>query len=187
MNRFSTVLLLLVVALTSFSESAFASHPFHVTRAEIEYNAKRKTFEVALCVWPEDLERAVSKLEKRTIKIDVESETSRDEIFSRYVAKNFQFFPQTQSTKTATEKDVDEKEIPTAAKIRWIGSELEVKQGWLYFEVDAKTAATNWSIENRMFFELNDDQLNQVQIRHGKVTESKTLSGQQSSVDWSRE
>jgi hypothetical protein len=159
------------------SESAFASHPFHVTRAEIEYNAKRQTFEVALCVWPEDLERAVSKMENRDVRIDAISETSRDEIFSRYVAKKFRFVAQA--------KDATDEEKPVAAKMRWIGSELEIKQGWLYFEVDAKTESANWSIENQMFFRLNEDQLNQVQIRNGKEVVSKTLSANQSSTNWS--
>lgn len=178
MIRPLTLLLLIAVALTGLGEQAFASHPFHVTRAEVEYNAKRQTFEVAICVWPEDLQRAVSKMEKRDVKIDTESETKRDEIFGRYVARNFKF--------VAKSKSADKNEKPSTAKIRWIGSELEVKQGWLYFEVDAKTAATNWSIENRMFFELNDDQLNQVQIRNGKTLESQTLSALQTSVEWTR-
>ena len=172
-------ILLLIVALMLPIEPASASHPFHVTRAEVEYNPKRQTFEVAICVWPEDLARAVSQTEKRKVNIDDESEASRDAMFSRYVAKKFQFVAQTAAD--------NKKEKPAAAKIRWIGSELEVKQGWLYFEVDAKTVAKNWTIENRMFFELNDDQLNQVQIRNGKLMESQTLSGLQSSVDWKRE
>ncbi|QEG21274.1 DUF6702 family protein [Mariniblastus fucicola] len=177
MIRANTLAALLIATLVFTSNVAIASHPFHVSRAEIEYNAKRQTFEVSLCVWPEDLVLAVSKMEKRTIDIDAESESSRDELFNRYVAKTFRFFPQTG----------DEQEQSVAAKIRWVGSELEIKQGWLYFEVDAKTSATDWSIENRMFFELNDDQLNQVQIRHGKAMESLTLSANQISAEWSRE
>lgn len=177
MIQFKTTLLLLVVALTCLCESAFASHPFHVTRAEIEYNAKRKKFEVAICVWPEDLAKAVSKMEDRTINIDTETETNRDKVFHKYVAQKFKFISQSNN----------DSEKSAAATIRWIGSELEVKQGWLYFEVEAKAAATSWSIENRMFFELNDDQLNQVQVRNGKLMESQTLSGQQPSVGWTRE
>jgi len=177
MIQFKTALLLLAVALTGMCEAAIASHPFHVTRAEIEYNAKRQKFEVAICIWPEDLAKAVSKMEDRTVNIDTESETNRDKLFAKYVAKKFRF--------TAKSDDANEK--PTAATIRWIGSELEVKQGWLYFEVDAKTTAANWSIENRMFFELNDDQLNQVQVRNGKLVESLTLSPNQTTAKWSRE
>ena len=190
MIQFKAILLLLAVALTLPGEAANASHPFHVTRAEVEYNADRQTFEVAICVWPEDLALAVSKMEKRTVKIDSETEASRDEIFSRYVAKKFRFVAQTKTDntkKTDAKSDDAKQEKPAAAKIRWVGSELEIKQGWLYFEVDAKTAATDWTIENRMFFELNDDQLNQIQIRNGKALDSQTLSANQTSATWSRE
>lgn len=168
--------LLVLVALACLCEFAIASHPFHVTRAEIAYNSTRQKFEVAICIWPEDLAKAVSKMEKRTVDIDAESETDRDKLFKKYVAQKFKF----------TSQSGKENEKPTAASIRWVGSELGIKQGWLYFEVDAKTANTNWSIENRMFFELNDDQLNQVQIQNGRLMESKTLSNQQPSVDWKR-
>lgn len=177
MIRLATTLLLLAVVFASNGESAKASHPFHVTRAEIEYNAKRKTFEVAICVWPEDLERAVSKLEKRSVKIDDETEANRDKMFCRYVAKTFQF--------TAQPAKADGEDKPSAtAKIRWIGSELEIKQGWLYFEVDANQATTSWKIANRMFFELNDDQLNQAQIRNGKTIQSETLSALKPAANW---
>ena len=160
-------------------DNSFASHPFHVTRAEIEYNSTRKTFEVALCVWPEDLEKAVSKIEKKSIDIDAIGETKRDELFKKYVAQSFRFIP-----KQAGQTDKAKK--PVAADIRWVGSEIKVKQGWLYFEVDAKSDAANWSIENEMFFELNDDQMNHLQIRSGKEWASKTLSANQSSADWVR-
>jgi len=170
------LLLLAIAACTVFGDSAIASHPFHVTRAEVEYNSARKTFEVALCVWPEDLEKAVSKIEKRTIDIDTISETKRDELFKKYVAQSFRFIPE----------QADKEKKPVAADIRWIGSDINVKQGWLYFEVDAKSDVANWSIENEMFFELNEDQMNHLQIRNGKDWVSLTLSANQHSAKWVR-
>lgn len=128
MIQFKAILLLLAVALTLPGEAANASHPFHVTRAEVEYNADRQTFEVAICVWPEDLALAVSKMEKRTVKIDSETEASRDEIFSRYVAKKFRFVAQTKTDntkKTDAKSDDAKQEKPAAAKIRWVGSSLK--------------------------------------------------------------
>ncbi len=176
-RRQSVLTLIAFALLTVFVSSAIASHPFHVTRAEIDYNAKRKTFEVALCIWPEDLEKAVSKLEKRIVDIDAETEEKRNVLFKKYVAKSFRFMPH----------ELKEDEDPNAAEIRWAGSEIKVKQGWLYFEVDASSAASKWTIENEMFFELNDDQMNHIEIRIGKNWTSETLSVKQSSVDWARE
>jgi len=153
-----------------------APHPFHVTRAEIEYNGERNTFEVALCVWPEDLEKAISKMEDRDVSIDVETEADRDSMFKKYVAAKFQFSGRPESKRIAA----------TPKGIRWVGSEIKVKQGWLYFEVPADASMNDWTIENRMFFELNDDQLNQIQIQNGKLMTSQTLSVSQPSVGWSR-
>ena len=178
--------LLIVIAAALFAipfDSVAASHPFHVSRAEIEYNAKRKTFEVALCVWPEDLEKAASKLENRDVNIDLETEANRDAIFKKYVAAKFKFVE-------ATDPESDTKSNankPTPAKIRWIGSEIKIKQGWLYFEVAADASVSDWTIENRMFFELNDDQLNQIQVQNGKLMASQTLSVNQPSANWSRD
>ena len=157
-------------------QCVMASHPFHVSCAEIEYNQNRETFEVALCVWPEDLAKAVSKMEEESIDIDALSEAKRDEIFKKYVFQKFRF----------VDASVAGNEQPLPATIRWIGSELDVKKGWLYFEVDAKSAGTQWTIENQMFFELNEDQLNQVQVRNGHALLSQTLSANEPAVDWSR-
>lgn len=164
------------VALMCFTQPASASHPYHVSMAEIEYNPTRKTFEVALCVWPEDLQKSVSQMEKRPVSIDTESEKDRDALFNKYVAQKFLFLPSGKA-----EEDGER----TPASIRWVGSELTLKKCWLYFEVDGKTASDGWSIENQMFFELNDDQLNLVQVKAGKSLESQTLSANHPSLNWS--
>lgn len=170
------ILALTVMAVACCAQPAVASHPYHVSMAEIEYNPTRKTFEIALCVWPEDLQKAVSKMENKSFNIDSATEKDRDELFKKYVAQKFRFLPSNK-----TEKDSE----PTPASIRWVGSELSIKKGWLYFEVDGKAASDGWRIENQMFFELNEDQLNLVQVMAGKRLESRTLSAGQPSLDWS--
>ena len=173
LKRLLTLICLAAACLST--QIAMASHPFHVSSAEVEYNQNRETFEVAICLWPEDLAKAVSQMEQKPIDIDAISETERDKLFKKYVSQKFRFI----NSSTAE----DEEQQP--ATIRWVGSELNLKQGWLYFEVDAKSAGTEWTIENKMFFEVNEDQLNQVQIRHRKALMSQTLSTNQPAVEWS--
>ena len=177
MIRSLSIVSFAVVLLALSATDLFASHPFHVSRSEIEFNSKRKTLEVALCVWPEDLETAISKMEKKSIDIDSLSESKRDELVMKYVVRTFRFFPGS---------SVTEKEQPKPAKIRWVGSEIGIKKGWLYFEVDASNAAKLWSIENEMFFELNDDQMNHLEIRNGRKWSSQTISLKTPAVQWSR-
>ena len=67
MTSLKRVLTLICLAASCLStQNAMASHPFHVSSAEIEYNQNRETFEVAICLWPEDLAKAVSKMEQKT-------------------------------------------------------------------------------------------------------------------------
>ena len=176
---YSIQLALIALAVFASSSSAVALHPYHVSRAEVEYNAKRKTFEVALCIWPEDLQRAISATSHRQIDIDSISEAKRDQHFHKYVQQKFRVFPSND-----VEEEGEQFKIKPAA-IRWVGSELELKQGWLYFEVDAKAATNSWTIENEMFFELNDDQLNLNQLRVQKAVYSQTLSGNNPQMHWS--
>ena len=169
-------LALALILLFAVAELATASHPFHVSRAEIEYNVERQTFEVALCFWPEDMEQAISDMENKPFRIDGASEKDRDAAFQKYVTKKFRFLPESE----------DQKQQPEAADVRWVGSDIEVKQAWLYFEVDAKCDAVKWQIENRLFFELHDDQLNNVQIKNRKDVNSLTLSASQPTTNWSQ-
>lgn len=187
MNRSSKLRwLFTVLGLTAlFVAEASASHPYHVTRAEVEYNAQRKTFQVALCVWPEDMEKAVSVLADREVDIDAEPEKSLNSLIKSYVEKKFTFVAVAE--KDAKEIDGGEEvtEPSKPASIRWVGSEVKIKQAWLYFEVDA-SSGSDWRIENQMFLELNEDQLNQLQIRSGRSWFSKTLSARDAAADWSR-
>ncbi len=188
MNRIRKPLAAALLVLLCVSQTVSAPHPFHVSRAEIEYNAKRKTFEVALCVWPIDLEEACSSLSNQRLDIDEMDEKSRNHIFNQYVAQKFRFLPSVDEKKeeqgeNGTETEDTKKVLP--APIRWAGSEITLKQAWLYFEVDAKSDAEEWTIENRMFFELHEDQLNLVQIKHQKNVKTLTLSMSEPSTDWS--
>lgn len=174
-RTFAAAIVVLFCSVQSFA----ALHPFHVSRAEIEYNGKRKTFEVAICVWPDDLEKAVSKSEDKLIEIDSISEKSRDRVLSRYVAKSFLFVP---SVKEKKEAEAESKPAP----IRWVGSEFSLKQAWLYFEVDAKANSEDWIIENQMLFEIHEDQLNLVQIKNERDLKTLTLSTSEPATKWSR-
>jgi hypothetical protein len=173
-------------------DAAVTLHPYHVTRAEVEYNSTRQTFQVALCVWPEDLQKAVSKIEGKAVNVDSEPEANLNLLMKKYVASKFRFLPAVASdekaegteTGTAGKEDSAAEPEPKPAEIRWVGSEVKIKQAWLYFEIDA-SAGTEWQIENRLFLEFNEDQLNQVQIRNGKQWFSKTLSATLTTANWS--
>jgi hypothetical protein len=78
-------------------------------------------------------------------------------------------------------KELDEREAKRDAKrdakgaIKWYGHEADPKQAWLYFELDGNLAG-KLTFENRIFFELNDDQLNHIQWSGGGKAETLVVS-----------
>lgn len=129
------------IAMLSTAMTEPVSHPFHVSVAEIEYNAKSKKLECALRIWPEDLEKALNK--RSNEKVDLDSTEDIDERIFKYMNAKIKI--------SSGEK---------ASKLIWVGKELEIKQGWLYFEVETGKQPDDFTFSNQMFFELQDDQVN---------------------------
>ena len=142
------------------SETAIG-HPFHVSVAEIEYNAESKKLECALRIWPEDLEKALNKLSE--VKIDLDSAKDIDERIFKYMQSKIKI--------SDGEK---------ASNLIWVGKELEIKQGWLYFEVETGAKPDDFSFSNQMFFELQDEQVNMFNFksddRRASISFTKAIS-----------
>ena len=129
----------LICVLSFLSSPLAASHPYHVSFAEVEWNPKTGNFEVGLCVWPADLEKAISKMENRSVDLDKEADLSA--ICKAYVANRFRI--------------VSDK--GRGGELRWVGEQVDLKQAWLYFEITGDQNPGNWKIDNRVFFELNSE------------------------------
>lgn len=171
-------------------------HPYHISYTEIEFNSKSGNFEVAICVWPTDLEKALSAQENKPI--DLERTEGLDAMMERYVVKRFEINKNVDSTRsnlvenqhsdqpptprseakpdpqnknstepssstTAVGPKKEQKKADASSPIRWVGHEGDRKQVWMYFEYKGDATVNEWTIENKVFSELNDDQLNHVQ------------------------
>lgn len=154
--RLTTVSLLTTLFL--FAGSSALAHPFHVTLAEAELDAKSGNLEVALRVKPEDLERALSAMTNR--KISLEKEAKVDALILRYLKGALKF-------STGKKK---------AGDISFVGKELSRKALWLYFEVPLKGQLEGVKIENRVFFKVLPDQLNTMNFKQGKKRCSLSFS-----------
>jgi hypothetical protein len=133
-----------------------AVHPYHVSLTEIEWNARTGNFEVAVCLWPNDLETALSSQEHQAVNLD--ATPNLDQILAKYVEK------------TCTCRVGDQR-----TTLRWVGHETNNKQAWLYFELrpgEQSGSENSWSFRNAMFFELNADQQNHVNFSVGKRLET---------------
>ncbi len=127
-----------------------AEHPHHASFAEVEWNAESGKLEVALSVWPPDLEHAISLMRDRPATL--ETVRNLDRVLQEYVAQTFTVSSR-QSARHA---------------IRWVGHEITVQEAWLYFEIEMNPRMTEFDsvrISNRLFFEFNPSQLNHVCLR----------------------
>lgn len=152
-ERLSKFALTILLA-SCFASTVAATHPYHVSLAEIELNPKTGNFEVALCVWPADLEKAIALQIDESIDLDTIEKL--DEHLATYVSKHFRILGGKGEQ----------------ANIRWVGHEKDLKKAWLYFEVQTEKSKADWTLENRIFFELNEDQSNQVNLKIGKKKSS---------------
>lgn len=136
------------------------AHPFHVTIAEAEHNLQAKTLEVALRVNSIDLEAILSQRANR--KVDLDETKDVDAMIVAYLNETFRV----------------ETSAKTPLKLKWVGKEAEVKTAWLYFELSVPNGIDGLRISNRVFFELEPDQTNTVNLKRGKERASLRFTRQ---------
>ena len=151
-SKFAFIALLAICMGGMAATNANAEHPFHVSLTEIELNPETNCFEIAIGMWPADIERTLSDQTDQVIDFDKIAEEQRDRLLEGYINQRF--------------KISDAK--GQSGKINWVGHEFDPKAVWVFFEVPADKTPLNWSIENRILFELNEAQLNQHSIKIGE-------------------
>jgi hypothetical protein len=130
--------------------SALADHPLHSSRATVEFNAETCSWEVSLCVFPDDLAEALSKRAGRTIRL--ESEDDLDVLLSEYVGEHFQL-------------RLGDARIAT---MQWLGHELATQQAWLYFEFPVENESPDAvQVKHTILMEQFEDQINIAYVRLG--------------------
>jgi len=137
------------------------AHPFHVTLSEAEWNGKTGRLEVAMRVYPNDLERAL-RLDPDK-RIDLERTANVDQMITAYLSKAVQ---------AGTQATAD-------SKIRWIGKEVSLKHVWLYFEIVPPAGQVPTWFSNHVFFELESDQINTVNLKSGAARATLNFSRRQ--------
>lgn len=184
----AALLLLTLLAPGSASAVSGPPHPYHVSSAEVRWNPATGNFEIALCVWPADLEQALARHTGKSVDLDQANDL--DATLKDYIAENFLIeraadpllqADSANNGSTTTESAQTANAVTTTAPaerpdVRWVGSEISLKQAWLYFEIPGDKSAAQWTIENGIFRELNDDQINQIQLTVGAESVSIGLT-----------
>lgn len=137
---------------------AAQAHPIHRSIAEADYNQESHVLHVALRVFADDFETALSAHAKQKLSLEKTPPANLDAAIRAYLAERF------------TIKSRDGR----VAAQKWIGRELRHAENelWLHFEVPLPTGIDGAKIFHGMLSEHFRDQLNSVQVRDGtrKVT-----------------
>ncbi len=123
-------------------------HEFHSSLAEIHYNTASKSLEVSLRVFSDDLSEALTKENKRTVRLD--ESAAVDPLIKQYLIKHFALLDSKNSQKP----------------LIWVGKEITVDVVWLYFEIPLAEDMNGLKVQNSVLFELFEDQVNIVNVNY---------------------
>lgn len=141
-------LLLLISIFSAKSET----HPIHLTKASVEFNAETKTLQISMHIFLDDLELA---LETRGAAPNLQLCTPKEhpkgeQYLISYLREQFHI-------------QVDEKPIA----FKFIGKEIseDFLAAWCYLEIEGVEAFKSLKVTNKILMEIYDDQRNIVQVK----------------------
>lgn len=135
-----------------------AAHTFHASLTQIEVNASANTVEVGIRVFVDDLEEALTRRTGRRVRLGTTA--GFDALALDYVSASL-------GIEGANGKRL---------AFSWIGRETSVDVVWLFVEAPLNGQLDGGRLENKLFFELFDDQVNTVNIKDGERRTTLTFS-----------
>ncbi|MFC6997689.1 DUF6702 family protein [Rufibacter roseus] len=137
------ILGLIILWALAFSPLQGWAHDFHTSITDARYNARTKTYELAVRVFADDLENALSRRNKTNVRLD------RSERVKKLIAEYLQA-----NLSIAGAKG----ELPQQ---KFLGLQEESDAVWLYLEIPAaKAPAGQVWVQNALLTEIFDDQMN---------------------------
>ncbi len=123
------------------------AHPYHVTFAEATLDEASWSLQIAIRMKPEDLEEAL----RRSAGVEAKLEDFPDR-----AAHAYRYL----SSKLLFERG-DAPKLP----IRWVGMELSLRDAWVYLEVPLPSKTRRVTVRNDIFFDLELNQANTIELR----------------------
>lgn len=192
-----------VVTIALCVPSVAVAHPFHISSAEIEYDAGSDRLQVSLKLQAVDMEQALAKLAGKRIKLeqaDIDAwlveYLDRHLYLTAVVPMDAEGNPQPQRARaqrppetgtSAKEAEGDSgqvaqaQRVPLRSRVHWVGSELKGAWMWIYFELELPPARDDLQLVNTVLFDTNTGQINTVSVRHAGQRTTLKLTSQQPS------
>lgn len=151
-----------VVLLTAVA----VAHPFHISVAELEYNAQSQKLEVSLKLHATDFERALAKRFGKDV--DLEGDVFKDgKLATEYLDSHFYLVSAADAAKEASDREgAASAEGLVRSKCHFVGSEVKQSWMWLYFEMEVPEVEGDLALFNTVLLDLTDGQINTATVRH---------------------
>jgi hypothetical protein len=143
------VTLLLCSCFCARPERALAAHKFYASLARVEYNDESKTLEVAMRVFADDLELALTRRSGRKVYLDKTKNAA--ELALAYLRETFEV------------RGRDGRKV----ELKWVGMETQGDVAWLYFEASLPEGLAGASMRDRVLIDLFSMQVNLVNLKYG--------------------
>jgi hypothetical protein len=140
---------LLACACVSAWPGGAAAHKYYASLARAEYNDETKTVEVALRVFADDLELALTRRSGRKVYLDKTKDAA--DLALAYLRETFEVGGR------------DGRRV----ELRWVGMETQGDVAWLYFEAPLPEGPSGATLRDRVLLELFRTQVNIVNLRYG--------------------
>jgi len=150
-----SVLLLLIIPLLAFSV-----HKYYLSLTEIQYNQEKKSLEVIINVFMDDIELALNKGYDINLQLTTKQELQNsDEYFEKYLKNKLHFKLQ--------EQDLT---------FNYLGKEYEGDLVYFYLEISDVDAPQSLEVHNQILLQHFEDQQNVVKLKVGKKRKSEILN-----------
>ncbi|WP_233555641.1 DUF6702 family protein [Pontibacter oryzae] len=156
--KYKFLTILFALSLIIVVRPVFA-HEYHASIADVRFNPRTQSLEVAIKVFMDDLEDALTKRNKSKVTYSNNSEQVK-KYLAEYLQANLSF----------------EVEKGKLLAQHFVGSEEDADVVWMYVEVPVKQATLpQLYVKNAIITELYADQMNIVNINYKGKTESVLL------------
>lgn len=135
----------IIISVWALTGSSLNAHPFHVSVSELRYNPQTEALEVAVKLFTDDLEEALTSSygNQGWAFATKEQLPAADQYVRKYIKPRF------------TVKQNNE-----ILPLKWVGAEYNMDAVWCYFEIQHFNREKPFNWKNILFFELFNDQKN---------------------------
>lgn len=149
----------MLLFVTLLAAQPASAHDYHASITDVAFNPRTQSLEVAVKVFMDDLEDALSRQAKSKITYSSSSVAVKEQLYD-YLKSNLGFEL--------------EKGKPLKAKL--LGSEEDADVVWIYIEVPVQQPTlTQLYVKNAILTDLFSDQMNIVNVNYKGETESVIL------------